>query len=136
MDLDAARSFLAGNHRAVLATRRSNGSVQMSPVACALAPDGRAVVSTREGAMKARNAVRDPAVSLCVMSDAFFGEWIQIDGRAEVVRLPEAMQGLVDYYRSVAGEHPDWGEYRAAMTQERRVLLYVAIERAGPDRRG
>lgn len=86
--------------------------------------------------MKARNVGRDPAVSLCVLSDAFFGEWIQLDGRAEVVRLPEAMEGLVEYYRSVAGEHPDWAEYRRSMSEERRVLLCISVVRAGPDRSG
>lgn len=86
--------------------------------------------------MKARNVRRDPRVSACVMSDGFFGEWIQVDGTAEVIALPAAMDGLVEYYRSVAGEHPDWQEYRSAMETERRVLLAVTIERAGPDRQG
>lgn len=136
MDLDAARNFLLDHHRAVLCTRRADGAPQMSPVACVLGPEGDVVVSTRQSAMKVRNVERDPAVSLCVLADGFFGEWIQIDGRAEVLRLPEAMQGLVDYYRSVSGEHPDWAEYRQAMQNERRVLVSITIERAGPDRSG
>lgn len=117
-------------------TRRSDGSPQMSPIVCALAADGRVVVSTRERAAKTRNVARDPAVSLCVLPDGFFGEWIQVDGRAEVLRLPDAMAGLIDYYRTISGEHPDWTAYRQAMTEERRVLIAITIERAGPDRRG
>jgi PPOX class probable F420-dependent enzyme len=136
MDLGAARSFLVDHHRAVLCTRRADGWPQMSPVACALDADGHVVVSTRQSAMKTHNVERDPVVSLCVLADAFYGEWIQLDGRAEIVRLPEAMDGLVDYYRSVSGEHPDWDDYRQAMQSERRVLLRISIERAGPDRSG
>lgn len=86
--------------------------------------------------MKARNMARDPAVSLCVLSDAFYGQWVQLDGRAEIVHLPEAMEGLVDYYRTISGEHPDWAQYREAMEAERRVLVCISIERAGPDRSG
>ena len=136
MDLDAARSFLADHHRAVLSTKRADGSPQMSPVVCALDEVGRVVVSTRSAAVKARNVAREGAVSLCVLPDEFYGEWVQLDGRARVVELPEAMEGLVAYYRAVAGEHPNWEEYRQAMLAEARVLLVIDLERAGPDRRG
>ena len=70
---------------------------------------------------------------LCVVNDGFFGEWIQVEGRAEIVSLPEAMDGLIEYYRRISGEHPDWDDYRAAMERDRRVLVRVTIERAGPD---
>lgn len=136
MDVDNARSFLAENHRAVLVTRRSDGAPQTSPVLAVLDGEGRVVISTRETAMKTHNVRRDPAVSLCVLNEGFFGKWIQVDGRADVVSLPDAMDGLVDYYRRAAGEHDDWGAYRAAMERERRVLLRVTITRAGPDRSG
>ncbi|HEX6312770.1 MAG TPA: PPOX class F420-dependent oxidoreductase [Acidimicrobiia bacterium] len=136
MDLDAAREFIRRHHHAVMATRRRDGSVQLSPVTCGVDAGGFVVVSTRETAMKARNVRRDPAVSLCVVSDGFYGEWVQVDGRATVVSLPEAMDGLVAYYRSISGEHPDWDDYRAAMERERRVLVRIAVERAGPDRSG
>ena len=135
MDPDQARSFVAGNHRAVLATTRSDGRAQMSPVVCALDQAGRVVISSRETAMKVRNARRRPAVSLCVMSDGFYGPWVQVDGRADVLPLPDAMEGLIDQYRQVAGEHPDWDDFRSAMRRERRVLLRMEIRRAGPDRR-
>jgi PPOX class probable F420-dependent enzyme len=136
MDLDRARSFLRRNHRAVLTTRRANGDPQLSPVLCGLDADGRVTVSTREAAMKVKNLRRDPRASLCVLGDGFFGDWIQVDGTAEVVSLPEAMELLVEYYRSVSGEHPDWDEYRAAMERDRRVLVRIDIDRAGPDRSG
>lgn len=123
-------------HRAVLATLRSDGTPQMSPVLIAVDDDGRVLVSTRETALKVRNLRRDPRLWLCVLADAFFGRWIQVEGRAEIVPLPEAMDGLVDYYRRVSGEHDDWDDYRAAMERERRVLVRVELDRAGPDRSG
>ncbi len=136
MDLDRARAFVREHHRAVMSTRRAGGEPQLSPVVCGVDADGMITVSTRETAMKVKNVRRDPRVSLCVMSDGFFGDWIQVDGSARVVSLPEAMELLVEYYRSLAGEHSDWDEYRAAMEREKRVLVRIDIERAGPDRSG
>jgi len=136
MDLDAARDFVRNNHRAVLTTRRANGDPQLSPVVCGVDAGGRVAVSTRETAFKVKNIRRDPRVSLCVLNDRFFGDWVQVDGTAEVVSLPEAMDLLVEYYRSLAGEHADWDEYRGAMERERRVLVRVELQRAGPDRSG
>jgi PPOX class probable F420-dependent enzyme len=133
MDIAEAVEFVRSNHRAILATRRSDGRPQMSPVVLAVDEAGRVLVSSRETAIKTRNVLRDPAVSVCVINDGFFGRWVQIDGSAEVVRLPEAMDLLVDHYRAVAGEHPDWDDYRAAMERDRRVVLRVTVERAGPD---
>ena len=136
MDLDKARDFVRANHRAVMVTTRGDGSPQLSPVVCAVDGDGKVTVSTRETAMKTKNLRRDSAVSLCVLNDGFFGDWIQVDGVAEVVSLPDAMDGLVDYYRSISGEHPDWDEYRAAMERDKRVLVRIELRRAGPDRAG
>jgi PPOX class probable F420-dependent enzyme len=136
MDPDRARDFVREHHHAVLATRRADGTPQLSPVACNVDAEGRVVVSTRETALKTRNIRRDPRVSLCVLNDAFYGTWIQVDGVAVVVSLPDAMEPLVDYYRTTAGEHPDWDDYRSAMQRERRVLVRIEIERAGPDASG
>jgi len=94
------------------------------------------VISTRETAAKTHNVRRDPEVAVCAFTDGFFGDWIQVEGTAEVVSLPEAMDGLIAYYRDATGEHPDWDDYRAAMIRERRVLLRVTPHRAGPDRHG
>lgn len=132
MDADQAREFVRDNHRAVLATTRRDGRPQLSPVTVGVGPDGRLRVSTRETAMKTKNVRRDPRVSVCVLTDAFYGGWAQVDGTAEVVALPEAMELLVEYYRDISGEHPDWDDYRAAMERERRVMLLIDVERAGP----
>lgn len=133
MDLEAARRFLEENHRAVLATRRGDGGLQLSPVMVTLDDGGRAVVSATETRIKTRNLRRDPRAALCVMNDRFFGPWLQIEGTATILSLPDAMEPLVDYYRSVAGEHEDWDEYRSAMRRDQRVLIRIEIERAGPD---
>lgn len=136
MDLDEARELIREQHRAVLATIRDDGTPQMSPVLVTVDDAGRVLVSTRETAVKVRNLRRDPRLWLCVLSDGFFGRWVQVEGRAEIASLPDAMDGLVDYYRRVSGEHENWDDYRAAMQRERRVLLRVTLTRAGPDRAG
>jgi PPOX class probable F420-dependent enzyme len=94
------------------------------------------MISSRETAYKVRNLRRDPRASLCALSDAFVGEWIQVDGTAEIISLPAAMDLLVDYYRRLSGEHPDWDDYRAAMQRDARVIIRLPLERAGPDRAG
>jgi PPOX class probable F420-dependent enzyme len=136
MELDRARDFVREHHHAVMLTYRRDGAAQMSPVACGVDPEGRVVVSTRETAMKTRHLTRDPRVALCVLSDGFFGDWVQVEGTAEVVHQPEALEPLVEYYRSISGEHPDWDDYRAAMVREQRVLVRVELLRSGPDRHG
>jgi PPOX class probable F420-dependent enzyme len=132
VDAEAARAFLGKQHRAVLATARADGTPQLSPVLATVDRDGRVIVSTTEGSVKVRNLRRNPHAALCVLNDGFFGDWTQVEGEVEIVPLPEAMDGLVDYYRRVAGEHSDWDDYRAAMERERRVLLRIRIQRAGP----
>lgn len=136
MEIDEARAFLAENHRAVLHTARSDGSPQLSPVLHAVDQDGRVCISTRETAMKVKNLRRQPRAALCGLSDGFFGQWVQIEGPAEIVSLPEAMEELERIYRAVAGDHPDWEEFRAAMVRERRVVVRITIERAGPQKAG
>lgn len=136
MDLDKARTFLEKHHWAVMATTRRSGRPQMSPIIIGVDDSGLAIVSSRETAYKVRNLRRDPRVSVCIFTDKFYGKWIQIDGTAEILSLPEAMEPLVDFYRTVVGEHPDWDDYREAMVREKRVLIRITIEHAGPDRRG
>jgi PPOX class probable F420-dependent enzyme len=133
MDLERAREFLRANHRAVLATARADGRPQLSPVTCGVDDAGRVIISTRETAVKIRNLRRNPAASLCVFTDGFFGQWVQVDGTTEIISLPEAMDLLVDYYRRISGEHPDWADYRAAMIRDRRCVARITITRAGPD---
>ena len=136
MDVTEALAFIRSNHHGIIATTRSDGRTAMSPIACNVDTEGRVVVSTRETAMKVKHLQRDPHVAICVISDAFFGEWAQVEGDAEIVHLPDAMDGLIDYYRSTSGEHPDWDDYRTAMERERRVLLRITVTRAGPNRSG
>ena len=136
MDLDAARDFLREHHRGVLATRRSDGGIQQSPVIAAVDDDGRVVISSRETAFKTKNLRRDPWAQLCAFTDKFFGKWVYVEGTAEIVSLPAAMEPLIDYYKRFPGENPDWDDYRARMERERRVLIRISIERAGPDRQG
>jgi PPOX class probable F420-dependent enzyme len=133
MDIGDALDFVRSNPRAVVATTRAAGTAALSPVVCAVDDDAKLVISTRETAMKVAHVARDPRISLCVLNDGFFGAWCRIDGTAEVVRLPEAMELLVDYYRRLSGEHPDWDEYRAAMQRDRRVVLRITPTGAGPD---
>jgi PPOX class probable F420-dependent enzyme len=136
MDIEAGLRVVREQHHGILATRRRDGSPQMSPVAVGVDAANKVVISTRETAMKAKNLMRDPQASVCVFADSFYGPWVQLDGTAEVVHLPEALDGLVDYYRSLSGEHPDWDDYRAAMQRERRVLVRITVTRAGPDQSG
>ena len=136
MDPQRVREFVRAHHRAVLATTRSDGRPQLSPVTVGVDAEGRILVSTRETAIKAKNLARDPRASVCVLNDAFFGEWVQAEGTAEIVHLPEAMDLLEDYYRGISGEHPDWDDYREAMRRECRVMVRITITRAGPDASG
>jgi PPOX class probable F420-dependent enzyme len=136
VDLEAARDFIRENHRGVLATRRGDGGIQQSPVIAAVDAEGRVVISTRETAVKTKNLRRDPWAQFCAFTDRFFGPWVYVEGTVEVVALPEAIDALIDYYKRFPGENPDWEDYRARMERERRVLLRLTIEHAGPDRQG
>ncbi len=136
MDLDAARQFVRDNSHAVLATSRKDGTPQLSPVGATVDDEGRVLVSSRETAYKVKNLRRSPTAWLCVLPEAFYGPWVQVEGTVEIVSLPAAMELLVDYYRRIAGEHPDWDEYRQAMQDEQRCLIRITPTRAGPDRAG
>ena len=137
MEIAEALKFLAEHHRGVLATHRPSGGIQLSPVSPAVDAAGRVIITSRETAYKIKNLRRDPRASLCVFTDAFHGlGWVQIDGRAEILSLPDAMEPLIDWHRRVKGEHRDWDEYRRTMEAQRRVLLCIIVERAGPDKKG
>ncbi|UGT61154.1 PPOX class F420-dependent oxidoreductase [Nocardia asteroides] len=128
----ALLDFLRPRHHALLSTVRADGRPQISPVTCGVDQDGRIVISTYPGRAKTRNLERTPQVSVLVLSDDWDGAWVQVDGTAEVLHMPAALDGLVDYYRCIAGEHPDWDEYRAAMARQDKSLIRVTIERWGP----
>jgi PPOX class probable F420-dependent enzyme len=132
VDRDALLGFVRPRHRALLLTRRRSGGVQLSPVTCGVDAAGRIVIATYPQRAKVVNARREPAVSLCVLSDEWDGPWVQVEGTAEVLDLPEALEPLVDYYRAISGEHPDWNEYREAMTRQGKSLLRVTVTEWGP----
>ncbi|MEU3274311.1 PPOX class F420-dependent oxidoreductase [Saccharomonospora sp. NPDC006951] len=124
--------FLRSRHRGVLLTSRADGSPQMSPVTCGVDGEGRIVVSTYPERAKTHNARREPRVSMCVLSDEWNGPYVQVDGVAEVLDMPDAVEGLVEYFRCISGEHPDWAEYREAMVRQNKSLIRISIERWGP----
>ena len=132
MDIQEALEFITAEHQAVLCTLKADGTPQLSPVTVGVDDAGRAVISTRQTAYKVKNVRRDPRVWLCALPGTFYGKWVQIEGTADILELPEAMESLVEYYRRISGEHPDWDEYRAAMERDQRVLLRITITKAGP----
>jgi PPOX class probable F420-dependent enzyme len=132
VDRSGLLEFVQPRHRAVLLTRREDGGPQASPVTCGVDAEGRIVVSTYPERAKTRNARRDARVSVIVLSDDWDGPWVQVDGDAEVIDVPEAVEPLVEYYRSISGEHPDWDEYREAMVRQGKSLLRITPTRWGP----
>ncbi|MGW5557299.1 PPOX class F420-dependent oxidoreductase [Micromonospora sp. NPDC003944] len=132
VDRDGLLDFLRPRHRVLLMTARSDGRPQSSPVSAGVDGQGRLVVSTYPERAKVSNLRRDPRVSACVLSDDWNGPWVQVDGTAEVLDLPEALEPLVEYFRSISGEHPDWDDYRAAMVRQGKSLIRVTIDTWGP----
>jgi len=137
MQFDRAKEFLTHHHYGVLATRRKNGDLQMSPVTCGLDAQGRAVISSRETAYKVNNLRRDPRAALCAFTANFHGAgWAQINGTAEIISLPQALDTLVYLQRQVYGEHKSWPEFHERMAREKRVIIRISIESFGPKVRG
>ena len=132
VDRAALDDFVRTRHHAVLVTYRADGSPQMSPVTCGLDAEGRIVISSYPQRAKSRNAKRDPRVSVLVLSDEFNDAYVQVDGTAEVLELPDSVEPLVEYFRVISGEHPDWDEYREAMRTQGKCLIRVTVERWGP----
>ncbi|PRZ42778.1 PPOX class probable F420-dependent enzyme [Antricoccus suffuscus] len=130
--LDELLEFVRPRHRLVLSTTRADGTPQISPVTGGVDKGGRIVIATYPGRAKTRNAERRPQVSICVISDEWNGPFVQVDGDAEVLHMPDALDGLVDYFRSISGEHSDWDEYREAMKVQNKSLIRVTPTRWGP----
>ncbi|MCR3718920.1 MULTISPECIES: PPOX class F420-dependent oxidoreductase [Prauserella salsuginis group] len=129
---DTLLEFVRPRHRTVLMTTRTDGRPQLSPVTCGVDESGRVVISTYPSRAKTRNARRNPTVSLCVLSEEWNDAWVQLDGTAEVLDMPDALDGLVEYFRCISGEHPDWDEYREAMQRQGKSLLRITIDDWGP----
>ena len=128
---DELLDFISPRHHAIVITTRADGTPQASPVTCGV-DDGKIVVATYPERAKTRNARRNPQVTVLVLSDDFGGPWVQVDGTAEVLNVPEAIEPLVGYFRAISGEHSDWDEYRQAMVRQGKSLLRITPERWGP----
>lgn len=137
VEIDHAQEFLRTHHWGILTTRRKNGGLQMSPVTVGLDSAGRAVISSRETAYKVNNLRRDPRAALCGITSSFHGEgWVQINGSAAIVSLPDALDALVALHRQAYGEHKSWPEFHERMVREKRVIIRITIESVGPRVRG
>jgi PPOX class probable F420-dependent enzyme len=137
VEIDQAKEFLKKNHWGVLATRRRDGQLQMSPVTVGLDSEGRAIISSRETAYKVNNLRRDPRAAVCAFTDSFHGEgWVQVNGSAKIISLPQALDTLVHLQRQAYGEHKSWPEFHERMVREKRVIIRITIENVGPKVRG
>ena len=136
VDRAELEEFVRPRHQGVLLTVRRDGRPQSSLVTMGLDTDGRIVISSYPERAKVFNLRRDPRAGIVVMSDDFGGEWVHVDGRAEIIDLPDAVEPLVEYFRVIAGEHPDWDEYREAMVKQGKCLIRIAIEDWGPISKG
>ena len=129
---DDLLAFLRPRHHHVLITTRRDGRPQVSPVSGGIDDQGRIVIATYPQRAKVANLRRDPAATVLALSDDWDGAWVQVDGTAEVIDLPDAVEPLVDYFRAISGEHPDWNEYRQAMVDQGKCLVRITIEDWGP----
>lgn len=132
VELEDLLDFVRPRHNLLLSTERSDGRPQISPLSGGVDQQGRIVISTYPGRAKTRNAEKRPQVSVLVLSDDFGGPWVQVDGEAEVLHMPDSLDGLVDYFRCISGEHPDWDEYRDAMALQNKSLIRITPTRWGP----
>lgn len=130
--VDELLEFVRPRHHMLLITTRANGTPQASPVSGGVDSDGRIVISSYPERAKSTNVERDPRTSVVVLSDDWNGPWVQVDGSGEVIQLPDAVEPLVEYYRSISGEHPNWDEYREAMRAQGKCLIRITPERWGP----
>ena len=136
VDRSGLLEFIRPRHSAVFCTERANGSPQLSPVTMGVDPDGTIMVASYPERAKVRNLRRRPFATVCVLSDNFNEAWVQVSGTATVTDLPQAADGLVAYFRSISGEHPDWDDYRQAMVDQGKVLISLVPDRWGPISRG
>jgi PPOX class probable F420-dependent enzyme len=131
VDLSGLLDFVRSRHRMVLVTSRADGRPQLSPVTGGV-DGGAIVVSSYPQRAKVANLRKRAGASVMVQSDEFNDAWVQVDGTAEILEGDEGVEALVGYFRSIAGEHSDWDEYREAMRRQAKVLIRITPERWGP----
>ncbi|WP_186627759.1 PPOX class F420-dependent oxidoreductase [Rhodococcus sp. BP22] len=132
VDRSEILDFVAPRHHLTLITGKRDGGVQVSPVTAGLDSEGRIVIATYPERAKVHNIRRNPSVTALIHSDEWNDAYVQIDGTAEIIDLPDSVEPLVEYFRSVAGEHSDWDEYREAMRKQGKSLIRITIESWGP----
>ena len=136
MDIADAQEFLRHNHHGVLVARKRDGSLQMTLVSPVIGGDGRVTITARESTYKVKNIRRNPQVSLLVFGEKFNGSnYIQIDGKAEVIAQPQAMDIVLDWHRQIRGEPANWDEIRKKTLAEGRIAIRLTIEKVGPQNR-
>ena len=133
MEIADAQKFIKDNHRACIAVRQKDGWPQMTLVTPGIDAAGRVILTSRGTTYKVKHLRRDPKVSMLIFGEQFSGsKFVQIHGSAEIVDLPQAMDGLIDWYKTVRGEHKNWEDYKKQVTDEKRVLIRINIEKVGP----
>ncbi|MDX2971798.1 PPOX class F420-dependent oxidoreductase [Kribbella solani] len=132
VQIDELLEFVRPRHHMLLLTTRADGTAQASPVSGGVDAEGRIVISSYPERAKSKNVKRTGQAGVVVLSDEWNGAWVQVDGRGEVIELPDAVEPLVDYFRSISGEHPNWDEYREAMVQQGKCLIRITPERWSP----
>ncbi len=137
MKISDAQDFLKDNHHGVLVARKKDGSLQMTLVSPVIDADGKVIVTSRETTYKVKNIRRNPQISLLVFGGQFHGSnYIQIDGKAEIIPQPQAMDIVLDWHRQIRGEPASWDEVREKTKAERRIAMRITIEKVGPQSRG
>jgi PPOX class probable F420-dependent enzyme len=133
MEIAEAQDFLKHNHQGVLVARKRDGSLQMTLVSPVIGADGKVIITARDTTYKVKNITRNPQISLLVYGEKFNGSnYIQIDGKAEVIRHPQAMDIVLDWHRQIRGEPKSWDEIRQKTLAEGRIVIRVTIEKVGP----
>lgn len=125
VDREGLVEFATGKHSFVLTTTRRDGRPQMSLVTGTITPEGELLISSYPQRAKTHNIKNNPNVSVLIMGGAFNAAWIQVDGTAQAIDMPDAGDGLVEYFRGISGEHSDWDEYRQAMQDQGKSIIRI-----------
>ena len=137
MDISEAKGFLKGKEHGVLVARKKDGSLQMTLVSPVIGANGDLIITSRETTYKVKNIKRNPQISLLVFGEKFNGSnYIQVDGKAEIIPQPQAMDIILDWHRQIRGEPENWDDIKKKTIAERRIAMRINIDKVGPQRRG